>query len=86
MDVNVTVTLPDKIADPDGVKVSRDVLEQVVAEGYRKGRLGPKEVRILLGFSSRIETEDFLHRRRALEYTSEDLESDLKGMSDLGLR
>ncbi len=85
MDVHVTVTLPDHAANIDSEAVSRDVFEQVVAESYRSGRIGPVKVRKLLGFSSRIETEDFLHRRQAIVYTVEDLERDLKGMKDLGL-
>lgn len=85
MDVNVTVILPDDFIDLDSEKVSRDVFEQVVAESYRCGRLGPAQVRKLLGFSSRFETEDFLHRHKAIVYTVEDLESDLRGMKDLGL-
>jgi len=87
MDISVQLTLPDDlVASLDSMKLSREVFEQVVAEGYKEGRLGPKQVRILLGFSTRMETEDFLHRRKAMEYTVEDLEHDLKGMSDLGLR
>jgi len=86
MNIQVSVTLPDDITDLDSGIVSRDVPEQVVAEGYKNGRLGPKQVRLLLGFSSRIETEDFLHRHRAIEYTVDDLKSDLETMKKLGLR
>ena len=86
MDVQVTIKLPDDLAELDGSTVSRDVLEQVVAEAYRSGRLGPVQVRKLLGFASRFETEDFLHRMGAMVYTVEDLEHDLETMSRLGLR
>ena len=86
MDIQVKVTLPDDFSSLDSSQVSRDVLEQVVIEGYKDGRLGPKQVRILLGFTSRFETEDFLHRHRAMEYTVDDLKSDLETMKDLGLR
>ena len=86
MDIQVKVTLPDEIKDLDSGVISRDVLEQVVVEGYKNGSLGPKQVRLLLGFSSRMETEDFLHRNRAMEYTVEDLKSDLETMKKLGLR
>ena len=85
MDVQVTINLPDNFAELDSTVVSRAVLEQVVAEGYRSGRLGPVQVRKLLGFDSRFETEDFLHRMGAMVYTVEDLEHDLQGMRDLGL-
>ena len=85
MDITVNVKLPDEISDLDSSSVSRDVLEQVVVEGYKNGSLGPKQVRLLLGFSSRMETEDFLRRRRALEYTLEDMNDDLETMKKLGL-
>ena len=89
MDVQVTIKLPDDLAELEGSKVSRDIFEQVVAETYRSGRLGPVQVRKLLWFASRFETEDFLHslhRMRAMVYTVEDLEHDLETMSRLGLR
>jgi hypothetical protein len=84
--VNVNVTLPDDLTDLDSSKVSRDVLEQVVAVGYKEDRLSLKQVRLLLGFSSRLEAEDFLHRHRAMEYTTDDLKHDLETMDRLGLR
>lgn len=86
MDIQVKVRIPDDLTGLDSSQVSRDVLEQVVVEGYKDGRLGPKQVRILLGFTSRFEMEDFLHRHRAMEYTVDDLKSDLETMKDLGLR
>ncbi|HLA94072.1 MAG TPA: UPF0175 family protein [Pyrinomonadaceae bacterium] len=86
MDVQVTIKLPDNLSEFDSSAVSRDVFEQVVAEGYRTGRLGPAQVRKLLGFSSRFETEDFLHRTKAMVYTVEDFEHDLETMARLGLR
>lgn len=85
MEVQVTVSIPDDIAEIDSSKVSRDVFEQVVAEAYRSGRLGPVQVRRLLGFETRLETEDFLHRMRAMVYTVEDLDHDLETMRRLGL-
>ncbi len=84
MNVQVEVTLPDDLADLDCEKVSREVFEQVVAESYRSGRLGPMQVRKLMGFKSRFETEDFLHRHRAMEYTVEDLKNDLETLKKLG--
>jgi hypothetical protein len=86
MDIQVKITLPDDLANIDSEKVSRSVLEQVIAEGYKEGRLNLKQVRVLLGFKSRIEAEGFLHRQRAAEYTISDLKSDLENLKDLGLR
>lgn len=85
MDIEVSVKLPDELANLDSSTVSRDVLEQVVIEGYKSGTLGPKQVRLLLGFADRWETEEFLRRKGALEYTSEDLNDDLETLEKLGL-
>lgn len=86
MEIDVKITLPDDLSGFDSEKVSRQVMEQVVAEGYRDGRLSLKQVQILLGFSSRVEAEGFLHARKATVYTVEDLKNDLENMKDLGLR
>ena len=85
LDVQVTVSIPDDTAEIDSSEVSRDVFEQVIAEAYRAGRLGLVQVRKLLGFESRLQTEDFLHRTKAMVYTVEDLEQDLETMKRLGL-
>ena len=86
MDVSVTISIPDDLANLDSETVSRDVFEKVVAEAYRSGQIGPVQVRKLLGFKDRFETEDFLHRMRAMEYTVEDLDHDLETMARLGFK
>lgn len=85
MDIRVTVKLPDEILNLDSGRVSRDVLEQVVIEGYKNGGLGPKQVRLLLGFSSRLETEEFLRRHRAMDYSVDDMNDDMETIRKLGL-
>ena len=85
MNVNVTVTLPDEIIEADSDLVSRHVFEQVVAEAYKNGRLSLKQVRILLGFSTRFEAENFIHKHKATGYTIGDLKREMKTMEDLGL-
>lgn len=61
MTVNLTLTIPDSMADlaqsPD---LPRRMLEAFAVEGYRAGTLTKKQVRLLLGHDSRFETEDFL--------------------------
>ena len=85
MDIHVKIKLPDEILDLDSGSVSRDVLEQVVIEGYKSGSLGPRQVRIFLGFSSRWETENFLRRHRALDYSVEDMNDDVETIGKLRL-
>ena len=84
MDVSVTISLPDSLAGIDKNQVSRDVFEQVVAESYRTGKLSLKQVRLLLGFSSRFEAEDFIHSHKATGYTLEDLHKEMETMKKLG--
>lgn len=86
VEIQLKLNISDELLNGDGGPVSREVLEQVVAEGYRSGRLTIVQVRKLLGFGSRFETEDFLHRHKAIEYSVEDLQRDLEGLKDLGLR
>jgi hypothetical protein len=85
MEIEVKIILPDDFADLDTATLSSDVLKQVVAEGYREDRMTLSQVRSLLGFDSRLETEDFLHRYNAMVYSIDDLENDLKNARDLGL-
>lgn len=85
MDVKVTVTLPDEIVEANNDLVSRNVFEQVVAEAYKNGKLSLKQVRLLLGFSSRFEAEEFIHEHKASGYTIEELKREIKTMGDLGL-
>ena len=86
MDVQVTVTLPDDVSDLDSARVSREVFEQVVAESYKNGHLSLKQLRLLLGLSSRFEAEDFIHRHKATGYTLQDLKDDIATMERLGFR
>ncbi len=86
MEIEVNISVPDELLNSDGQQVSRRVFEQFVIEGYKKGKLTTKNVRELLGFSSRFETEDFLHRNRAFDYTVDDLKNDLQTTKDLGLK
>lgn len=86
MEIAVNISVPDEMLADESEKVSRRVLEQFVLEGYKTGKLSVKQVRELLNFSSRIETENFLHRSKAFDYTVEDLKKDFKTMEDSGLK
>ncbi|MCU0238437.1 MAG: UPF0175 family protein [Pyrinomonadaceae bacterium] len=84
--MNIEVTIPDEIFEESQPKLSRYILEQIAIKGYKSGTLSMVQVRKLLAFSSRMETEDFLRSREALVYTVEDYQEDLKTLGDLGLR
>jgi hypothetical protein len=84
--MNIEVTIPDEIFEESQSKLSRYILEQIAIKGYKSETLSMVQVRKLLGFNSRMETEDFLRSREALVYTVEDYQEDLKTIRDLGLR
>lgn len=84
--MNIEVTIPNEIFTDAKVNVSQYVLEQIALNGYKSDTLSMVQVRKLLGFSSRFETEEFLHLNNAIGYTKSDLEDDLQTLKDLGLR
>jgi len=86
MEIQVSLIIPDELLSGASEKVSRQILEQFVLEGYKKRKLTTKQVGELLGFSTRFEVDDFLHRHEAFDYSVEDLEADLKTLKDLGLK
>lgn len=55
--------------------LSRAALEAIALEGYRSDRLTGFQVRVNLGFATRLELDAFLKAHRIdLEYSLEDLE------------
>ena len=85
--MNVTVTIPDEIADRmSGDDIARRALEALGVEEFRAGRLTPPELRRLLGFSTRAALDSFLKARQV--YTSfemADLDQDRIDLDSLGL-
>jgi hypothetical protein len=78
--MQVTVEIPDRFLDsliPAGTDPSRALLEESVAAAYREGRLGPRSIRQLLGFETRMQVDDFLHKHRSFGYTEQEFEKDL---------
>ncbi len=83
--MQITLELPDDIANLlQPPNISRRVLELIVADNYRQGRIGAAQVRRMLNFSSRWETYEFLKQEKAyLPYTENDLEQDLQAISNV---
>jgi hypothetical protein len=79
--MNVAVEIPEAVSGPLQSKwhdLPGRVLEAVAAEAYRSGVLTTHQVGLMLGHSSRWETEAFLKRVQAyLQYTEADLDRDL---------
>ena len=80
--MDVAFSLPEDLARRLKQKwgdLSRGALESVAAQGYRDGSLTLGEVRALLGYETRMQTEAFLKERGALlDYSEEELAEDLE--------
>jgi len=85
--MEVTVQIPDDLASRLGPTsdLSRRALEALAAEEYRQGRLTKPDLRLLLGFETSHQIEEFLSAHQIFdEYTSEDLEREREGLRRLG--
>ena len=84
--MTVYLELPDdlalKIAGPN-LDLSRLALEGLVAEAYREGNLTMEHVRQLLGFSTRMQVDQFLGRHAIFDYTLTDLVEDRQTLKHL---
>jgi hypothetical protein len=85
--MEITVHLPDDLArrlHAQRGDLERRTLEALAADAYRTGAFTLAEVQGLLGFSSRWETEAFLHEVGApLGYGAEDLGDDRRTLRDM---
>ena len=66
--MQVTLNIPDELAAQlvsGGADISRAALEALAVEGYRTERLSEFEIRLLLGFETRIEVHAFLKEHGA---------------------
>jgi len=73
--------IPDDIAERLNAHwsdLSRQAMELLAADSYRAGVLTAAEVQRMLGFETRMETDEFLKGEGAyLHYTEEDLQNDI---------
>jgi hypothetical protein len=78
--MQVTVEIPDQFFEqlvPAGRDAARLLLEESAAGAYRDGRLTMEQVRLLLGFGTRMQVDTFLQQHEVYDYTVEDLEKDM---------
>jgi hypothetical protein len=84
--MNVTMEIPDDVANrltAAGGDISRRAL---VAEEYRRGRLNKPDLRRLLGFETSDQIDTFLKAHEVwIDYRMEDLERERAGLRRLGL-
>ena len=66
--------------------VPRRSLEAIAVEGYRTGALTQSQVRKLLGLDTRFQVHALLKEHHVpLQYTSADIEDDLRAQRELGI-
>lgn len=75
--MQITVQLPDDIAQHENP--GREALEALVIDGFSSGTLSAKQARLLLGFETRFELDEFLtmHHVDAWAYGVEEYQQDL---------
>jgi predicted HTH domain antitoxin len=87
--MEVTLHIPDDLArslGQGGSDLSRQTLEALAIDGYRRGSLTQLQVGQLLGLS-RIETEDLLARHVALyDYDPSELDREARALEKLSER
>ena len=78
--MKITVQIPDDLADHQNP--GREALEALVIEGYSSGALTTRQARLLLGFATRFELDEFLnaHKVETGSYGFEQYEQDLAAM------
>lgn len=79
--MHIAIDIPDNIAGviaPDQ-DPARAALEALALEGYRSDRLSEYDLKLLLGFETRMEVHAFLKEHGVhLHYGMEDLEHDMR--------
>ena len=87
--MRVTIQLPDDISaalEEQWDDVPRRSLEAIAVEGYRTGALTESQVRKLLGLDTRFQVHALLKEHHVpLQYTSADIEDDLRTQRELGI-
>ncbi len=73
-----------ELRDVFGSDLKRAALEALLIEGYRSGKLSLDQVRRMLGFESRWQTEEWLGARGVpWNYSLEDFDTDRKTLQRL---
>ena len=80
--MELLLEIPDDIAERLKVQwpdLPRRAMELLAADSYRTGILTSAEVQRMLGFETRMQTDEFLKGEGAyLHYTEEDLQNDIE--------
>lgn len=87
--MELAVQIPDDLASrmrSSGGDLSRLALEALALDEFRSGHITKPELRRLLGFETGHQLDGFLKAHEVSEdYTLQDLEKELEGLSRLGI-
>lgn len=85
--MQITIEIPDDLAerlDQAEGNLSRQLLELIVADAYRRGKLNTAEVGQILQLPSRLATHAFLKRMETyINYDEAELNQDLQTLQEL---
>ena len=84
--MQITLELPEDIAQHLSAQwrdLPRAALESLVAEAYRADLLTAEQVRLLLGYPTRMRVDEFLKQHEIYDYTLEDFEQDRETLRQL---
>jgi hypothetical protein len=83
--MDVTLTIPDELAEHLTGDLSRRVLEALALEEYKSGHLTAAELRRLLGFRTRYQLDGFLKAHNVwADYGIDDFRREVEDLRDLG--
>ena len=84
--MDVTVQIPDDLANRLGGDLSRRALEAFAAEEYKHDRITKSELQRLLGIETSFQLDEFLKAHDVwIEYTREDAARERESLKRLGL-
>ncbi len=85
--MQVTVDIPDALAAQlvaVGKDPSREAVEVLAVDGYRNGRLFEEDVRVMLGYGTRMQVHELLKEHNVdLNFTVEDFHDDVATLDSL---
>jgi predicted HTH domain antitoxin len=84
--MDITIQIPDELANRFGADVPRRALEALALEEFKSGHLSLAELRRMLGFRTRHQLDGFLKSHGVwADYTVDDFRLDIETLQRLGL-
>jgi hypothetical protein len=84
--MQITLDLPEDVAQRLSARwrdLPRAALESLAVEAYRAELLTAEQVRLVLGYSTRMQVDEFLKQHQVYDYTLDDFEQDRETLRQL---